>query len=90
VLTLRGIGRMLRLGESLLHVVGLTDWIAEDEDAYVRKAVQFASDLNALAAVRENLRPRMQTTSLIDGPRFARQFSEALWALWREAGGNRV
>lgn len=90
VLTLRGIGRMLRLGESLLHTVGLPDWIAEDEDAYVKKAAQFASDLNALAAVRATLRPRMQVTSLIDGPRFARQFSESLWALWREAGGNRL
>lgn len=90
VLTLRGMGRMLRIGESLLHLAGLQDWIADDEDAYVAKAVRFAADPQALAAVRAGLRPRLQATSLLDGERFARQFAQTLWALWRETGASRA
>lgn len=90
VLTLRGSGRMLRIGESLLHLAGLADWIAPDEDAYVAQAAAFAADLPALAGVRAGLRPRLQATSLLDGERFARQFSAALWALWKETGVARL
>jgi predicted O-linked N-acetylglucosamine transferase (SPINDLY family) len=85
VLTLRGSGRMLRLGESLLHQAGLPGWIAQDEDDYVAKGAAQAADLEALAAVRAGLRPHLATTALIDGERFARQFAQALWALWRAA-----
>jgi protein O-GlcNAc transferase len=90
VLTLRGNGRMLRIGESLLHLAGLPEWIAEDEDAYVAKAVRFAAAPQALAELRAGLRPRLQATSLLDGSRFARQFSETLWALWNENGASRA
>lgn len=90
VLTLRGMGRMLRIGESLLHLAGLPEWIAQDEDGYVAKAARFAADLPALADTRAGLRPRLQATSLLDGTRFARQFSETLWGLWRETGASRA
>ena len=90
VLTLRGNGRMLRIGESLLQLAGLPEWIAADEEAYVAKAAAFAADLGALAAVRAGLRPRLQATSLLDGDRFAGQFAQTLWALWREAGLSRA
>jgi len=85
VLTLRGSGRMLRLGESLLRQAGLPEWIAEDEATYVAQGAAFASDLPRLAALRGQLRARLQSTALLDGERFARQFAEAVWALWREA-----
>lgn len=85
VLTLRGPGRMLRLGESLLQLAGLPDWIAADEDAYVAKAAAFASDLPRLADLRAGLRGRISATALLDGERFARQFANAMWNMWRAA-----
>lgn len=83
VLTLRGSGRMLRLGESLLQLAGLPEWIAADEDDYVARGAGFASDLQGLARVRAGLRSRVSATALLDGERFARQFAEATWSLWR-------
>ncbi|HSV53985.1 MAG TPA: tetratricopeptide repeat protein [Burkholderiaceae bacterium] len=90
VLSMRGTGRMLRLGESLLQHVGLPEWIAPDEKTYVAKAVAFSSELAHLGALRAELRGRMQATSLLDGARFGRQFGDTLWALWREAGAPRM
>jgi protein O-GlcNAc transferase len=84
-LTLRGSGRMLRLGESLLQIAGLPDWIAGDENDYVDKAAAFASDLPRLAELRAGLRGRVSATALLDGKRFARQFADAMWAMWSAA-----
>ena len=39
VITLRGDRFLSRIGESIAHNAGLADWIAEDDDDYVAKAV---------------------------------------------------
>lgn len=86
VISLRGAGRMLRIGESLLQGAGLDDWVAANEAAYVRRATEAAGDLPALAALRASLRPRLAATAWFDGRRFAEQFAQAAWSLWRERG----
>lgn len=86
VVSLRGAGRMLRIGESLLQGAGLGDWVAADEADYVRRATGAAQDLPALAALRTQLRPRLEGTAWLDGRRFAAQFAQAAWSLWRERG----
>jgi protein O-GlcNAc transferase len=85
VVTLRGQGHMLRLGESLARTLGLEDWIAADEAGYVARAVAAAAEPERLAALRAGLRGRMEHTALLDAPRFAKGFAATLWALWRAA-----
>lgn len=54
-----------RFGATFLRPVGLDDWIAGDIPTYIEKAVAFASDLPALAALRASLRERMLHSSLM-------------------------
>ncbi len=82
VVTLRGSGKMLRLGESLLRQAALSECIAADPQAYVERAVALAADLPRLAALRSDLRDRLAATALFDGRRFAAQFAQAMWSLW--------
>ena len=81
--TLHGDRFVSHVGESIAHNAGLADWIADDPEDYVAKAVAKAADLEALAGLRGVLRQRLLTSPLSDGPRFARNFEAAIWEMWR-------
>lgn len=83
-LTLAGATMIERQGASLMAAAGLGDWVAEDADTYVRKALALAADLPALADLRAHLRERVRWSALFDAPRFARAFEACLWQLWSE------
>jgi protein O-GlcNAc transferase len=90
VLTLAGDRMIARQGASIVANAGLADWIAGDEDDYVGKAVRFALDVEGLAALRRDLRPRALASPLFDGPRFARDFAAALEGIWETGAGGRT
>ncbi len=85
-LTRRGDRFVSHVGESIAHNAELPEWIAADEDEYVEKAVAFASDLEALARLREGLREQVLASPLFDAPRFARNLEDALWGMWESKG----
>jgi predicted O-linked N-acetylglucosamine transferase (SPINDLY family) len=82
IVTKRGDRLLSHQGEGLLHNVGLSHWIAQDDDDYLSKAVAFASDLESLSSLRATLRQQMLVSPLCDAARFARHFEDALWAMW--------
>ncbi|MDP3701017.1 MAG: tetratricopeptide repeat protein [Hylemonella sp.] len=82
VLTLQGETFLARQGVGLLMNAGLPDWVATDVDDYVDRAVQHASDLGGLAALRTRLRQQVLASPVYDAPRFARHFEDALRAMW--------
>jgi protein O-GlcNAc transferase len=84
VLTLKGDRFLSHLGESIATTAGQKDWIAEDHDDYVNKALQFATDLGQLANLRSALRDRVLMSPLFDTSQFAKDFENTLWSLWHE------
>lgn len=84
VLTRRGDRMVGHQGEVLLRNVGLAEWIAQDRDDYLGKAVRFARDVNDLARLRGELRARALASPLFDAPRFARNFEAAMRAMWHK------
>jgi len=83
-LTLCGETMISRQGETMMRAAGLPEWVAVDPGDYVRKAVQFASDLPALARLRESMRNQVAGSALFDVRLFARRFEDALAMIWRE------
>lgn len=83
VITRRGDRFLSHVGESVVNNAGLADWIAEDDDDYVAKAVAHTQNLNQLADLRAGLRQQALASPLFDAPRFARHFEEALWGMWQ-------
>jgi protein O-GlcNAc transferase len=81
-LTLAGDTLLARQGASLLSATGLRDWIADDRESYIEKAVMFASDFPELAKRRATLRKQVLTSPLFDAQRFARNFENMLWGMW--------
>jgi len=72
-----------RQGVGLLTNAGLPDWIANDGDDYVARAVRHASDVPRLASLRAGMRQQLVSSPLLDAPRFARHFATALREMWR-------
>ena len=88
VVTLAARPTVGRFGASILHAVGMDDWIARDLDAYVARAVAAAADLHVLAQLRAELRPRFEASPLRDADGLARCVEAAcrtLWDEWRTA-----
>lgn len=83
VVTLEGRSHAGRLCATLLHALDLKHLIAGDEAQYVEVAKSLAGDGAALAALRAELRPRMQKSELRDGPGLARAVEAAYRDMWR-------
>jgi protein O-GlcNAc transferase len=77
-LTRDGDSMIARQGVAMMSAVGLPDWVAEDDDDYVRRAVAFARDRDALRALRGGLRARAAASPLFDVRRFALRFADAI------------
>ena len=86
VLTLAGRRSLGRQGESILHNLGLAEWIATDADDFIARAVRHAGDAAALGALRSTLRQRLLQSPLCDAPRFAQHMQAALQAMWERHG----
>ncbi|MFL6678431.1 MAG: tetratricopeptide repeat protein [Burkholderiaceae bacterium] len=71
-----------RSAASILAALGLDDWIAPSVDRFVDVAVARAGDLEALRALRRDLRARLQASPLTDVPRYTRDLEAAYRAMW--------
>jgi predicted O-linked N-acetylglucosamine transferase (SPINDLY family) len=87
VLTRRGDRLVAHQGESILHNLALTDWIAADDAAYVAQAVARASDLDSLGKLRSQLRSRLLASPLCDAALFARNLELAFRGMWQQRCG---
>jgi predicted O-linked N-acetylglucosamine transferase (SPINDLY family) len=85
VLAVLGDSMISRQSAALLHAAGLSSWVAADADDFVRRALSFASEPAALAALRAGMRAHLQRGALLDAARFTRGFEAALEAMWDEA-----
>jgi len=72
-----------RAGLSQLTNLGLTELIAHTPEQYVGIAAALAGDVLRLAELRRTLRARMETSPLMDAPRFARNIEAAYRQMWR-------
>jgi len=83
VVTLAGQTHVSRVGVSLLSAVELQDLVAADRDSYVRNAIELARDVPRRAALRHELRGRMQRSPLMDAERFARSVEAVYRTIWQ-------
>lgn len=78
-------GMLGRQGQGILTVAGLSDWVAQGEDDYLRIACHWAARPAALDALRRGLRAQVAASPLFDGRRFAADLADALWGMWRQS-----
>jgi predicted O-linked N-acetylglucosamine transferase (SPINDLY family) len=82
VITLPGTTPASRQTLGFLQLLGLDDLAAASQEDYVLRAVGLAADPPRLAALRQNLRPRMTASPLCDGPLFTAGLEQAFLDIW--------
>ena len=83
VITLAGRTAVGRGGVSILSNVGLTELISQTPEEYVALAVALAGDRPRLAALRAELRTRMEASPLVDGKQYAAGVEAAYRLMWK-------
>jgi len=86
VLTLAGQRSVARSGVSLMSNVGLPEWVAHSPQEFLDIGARMAADVAGLARLRAGLRERFMASPLGDQTLFARDFEQALEAMWRIKG----
>jgi len=79
-----------RIGASVLESVEHQQWIASNEEEYIEKAVNLASDLEQLAIIRSQLRMRMQALPVMDEAGFVSKLEAAYRKMWQQWCGQKM
>jgi len=85
VVTLKGPTFASRVAASLLHGVGLDEWVCDDRDSYHAKLLALARDSGQRAAIRSHLHAQRVLSPLFDGKRFARDLEWLYLRMWERA-----
>ena len=72
-----------RIGAAQLTALGRTEWIAADEQDYVRIAVDLAGDPGRLSGLRARLRQDMENSLLMDEKGFVLAIESAFQTMWQ-------
>lgn len=83
LITLTGDRSIARGGATLLTNIGLTELIASSPQEFISIVQQLVSDPVRLAALRHNLRERVEASPLMDGEQFTRNLEVLYRQMWR-------
>lgn len=72
IVTQRGRALASRMGASIMANLGLDDWVVDCEEAYVKRAIRAAQEINTLKQIRHAVRQRYTESPLGNGSLFAR------------------
>jgi predicted O-linked N-acetylglucosamine transferase (SPINDLY family) len=84
VVTCAGETLVTRLAGSQLMAIGLPELVTHSLTEYEQLALRLAQDQQSLSSVRARLAANRRTHPLFDMARYARDFEDALDAIWRE------
>lgn len=91
VIVMKGEQHSGRVGMSILHRLSLDEYVANDEDEYVGKAMSISSNIEKLAWLRSVLRDRMAVSPLCNSSGFSLSLENAyreMWKIWCQGAGN--
>jgi Predicted O-linked N-acetylglucosamine transferase, SPINDLY family len=72
-----------KLSASIMTTLGLSDWIAQTCEEYVDLATQKATDLQSLAALRQQLRGIFNASVLGNQPAYVHAVEQEYRKLWQ-------
>lgn len=81
-----------RQGEALMVNAGLPEWVVQNEEEYVQKAIGWANapreQRESLATLRGTMREQVRQSPVFNARQFAHEFVDALYGMWNEKCGN--
>ena len=72
-----------RMGASFMKAAGLSDWVAKDDEEYVKIAKEMASDRKKLYELKKSMRDKLLKSSAWDIDLYTRDFESSLQKIWK-------
>ena len=91
VITLRGNRFAGHMGETIMKNLNLGEFVADNQDSYVKKAIALAADLSRLSRFRSSMRDQLKNSPLCNGIAFTRDLESIyrkIWTNWCDAQIN--
>jgi predicted O-linked N-acetylglucosamine transferase (SPINDLY family) len=82
VITRTGSNFLTHVGETIAVNSGMRSWIAENDEDYIRLAVEAANNREQLVSLRASMRRLITENPLGDGEKFAKAFEQAVSGMW--------
>jgi len=82
VLTKKGSAFISHTTESINQNCKMSEWNADDDNDYVKKAIKFSTNMEQLSEIKKNLRQTALKSPLFNSSLFAKQLNNALWKMW--------
>ncbi|MCK5683111.1 tetratricopeptide repeat protein, partial [bacterium] len=82
VLTLAGERHCGRVGISILKGLGMDEFVADDKEEYVSKAIGLSNNFEKLSSIRHGLRFRLMKSDFCNKKKFSMKFEKALLEIW--------
>ena len=83
VLTMMGYNFNSRCGESINKNLNLEYLIAQNEEDYILKAVEFSKNPKKIIEIRKTLRDKALNSPLFDKKMFGKEFCELIENTWK-------
>lgn len=84
VITLKWPTIVGRLSTSILTTLGMTDWVAETKEDYIRIAVEKAKDLQTLSDTRNGLRTKLESSIIGDYKTYTKEVENEYLKMWEK------
>jgi predicted O-linked N-acetylglucosamine transferase (SPINDLY family) len=77
ILVMKGKSFLSKCGESINFSLGMDEWICDDEESYVKKALFFSKDLKKLQETKDYLIKNRSKFGIFDGKKLSNELSHA-------------
>jgi len=90
VLTKKGSKFISCTAESINRNMGMSDWIANDENEYIIKAIEFSRNLKQLSKIKKKLILVTPESPLFNASLFAEQFKNLILQIWEKFNNKNI
>ena len=73
-----------RMGASIMRYLDMPEWVVEDKESYIKKAVLLANDRKKLLKTKSKLRERMLASPLCDAEGFSKEMNKIFIRIWQQ------
>lgn len=77
ILTMRGKSFLSKCGESINFNLGMDEWICDNEESYLKKAIHFSKDYEKLKKIKDYLINNRNNFTIFDGKKLSKELSHA-------------
>jgi predicted O-linked N-acetylglucosamine transferase (SPINDLY family) len=70
--------------------MGMSDWIANDENEYIIKAIEFSRNLKQLSKIKKKLILVTPESPLFNASLFAEQFKNLILQIWEKFNNKNI